>query len=107
MRKIREVLRLKFGLGLKDREIARSCSIPRSTVGNYVSRARQAGLCTWPLEPDLDEEALEALLFPPTVANPPAPRAALPDFAWMHGEIRRHKHVTLQLLWEEYKQGKR
>jgi hypothetical protein len=36
MRKIKEVLRLKFGLGLKDREIARSCSIPRSSVANYI-----------------------------------------------------------------------
>ena len=64
MRKIREVLRLKFGLGLKDREIARSCSIPRSTVANYVFRATQAGLHTWPLAPDLGDEALEELLFP-------------------------------------------
>jgi DNA-directed RNA polymerase specialized sigma24 family protein len=46
MRKIKEVLRLKFGLGLKGREIARSCSIPRSSVANYVFRAKQAGLCT-------------------------------------------------------------
>ena len=38
MRKIREVLRLKLGLGLKDREIARSCSISRSSVANYVFR---------------------------------------------------------------------
>ena len=51
MRKIREVLRLKFGLGLKDREIARSCSIPRSSVGNYVFRARQAGLFLCPVPP--------------------------------------------------------
>ena len=65
MRKIREVLRLKFGLGLKDREIARSCSIPRSSVANYVFRAKQAGLCAWPLAPDLGDEALDALLFPP------------------------------------------
>ena len=105
MRKIREVLRLKFGLGLKDREIARSCSIPRSSVGNYVFRARQAGLCTWPLEPDLGDEALETLLFPPVTVKPAAPKAVLPDFAWMHEQLRRHKHLTLQLLWEEYKQA--
>ena len=105
MRKIREVLRLKFGLGLKDREIARSCSIPRSSVGNYVFRARQAGLCTWPLEPDLGDEALETLLFPPVTVKPAAPKAVLPDFSWMHEQLRRHKHLTLQLLWEEYKQA--
>ena len=64
MRKIREVLRLKFGLGLRDRAIARSCSIPRSSVANYVFRAAQAGLHTRPLVPDLGDEALEELLFP-------------------------------------------
>ncbi len=103
MRKIREVLRLKFGLGLKDREIARSCSIPRSSVGNYVFRAKQAGLISWPLVPDLDEEALEALLFPPAVIKTVAPKAPLPDFVWIHEQLHKHKYVTLQLLWEEYK----
>jgi transposase len=104
MRKIREVLRLKFGLGLKDREIARSCSIPRSSVANYVFRAKQAGLRAWPLVPDLEDEALEVLLFPPVVTSVAAPKAATPDFPWMHEQLRRHKHVTLQLLWEEYKE---
>ena len=105
MRKIREVLRLKFGLGLKDREIARSCSIPRSTVANYVFRATQAGLHTWPLAPDLGDEALEELLFRPAITKAAAPKVATPDFAWMHEQLRRHKHVTLQLLWEEYKEA--
>ncbi len=105
MRKIKEVLRLKYGLGLKNREIARSCSIPPSSVANYLIRADQAGICNWPLAPDLDEERLEALLFPPTVAKNAGPRGVLPDFAWMHEQLRRHKHVTLQLLWDEYKQA--
>lgn len=104
MRKIREVLRLKFGLGLKNRAIARSCSIPRSTVANYVFRATQAGLTAWPLAPDLNDEALENLLFPPGLAKAIIPRATTPDFAWMHTQLRRHKHLTLQLLWEEYKE---
>jgi transposase len=105
MRKIREVLRLKFGLGLKDRQIARSCSIPRSSVANYVFRARQAGLHTWPLVPDLEDEALEELLFPPVVTKIPIPKAAIPDFVWIHEQLRRHKHVTMQLLWDEYKEA--
>src|SRR4030095_1035134 len=29
----------------------------------------------------------------------------LPDFAAVHDELRRHKHVTLQLLWQEYKEA--
>jgi transposase len=104
MRKIKEVLRLKYGLGLRNREIARSCSIPRSSVANYLIRANQAGISSWPLAPDLEEGALEALLFPPTAAKVDQTRGVLPDFAWIHEQLRRHKHVTLQLLWEEYKQ---
>ena len=34
--------------------------------------------------------------------NPP--RTA-PDFAAIHEQLRTHKHLTLQLLWEEYRQG--
>ncbi|PYU30606.1 MAG: hypothetical protein DMG28_18265 [Acidobacteria bacterium] len=44
MRKIKEVLRLKFELGLGQRQIARSCSISQSTVHNYLKRAAAAGL---------------------------------------------------------------
>jgi len=63
MRLIREVLRLKFDLGLDNRQIARSCSIPHSTVANYLSRANAAGL-TWPLPLDLSDTGLESRLFP-------------------------------------------
>ena len=103
MRKIKEILRLKFELGLKNREIARSCLIPHTTVANYLRRARDAGL-TWPLPPDLDEGTLERQLF----ADDPWARTRetrLPDFASIHEEFRRHRHVTLQLLWEEYKES--
>ena len=28
-----------------------------------------------------------------------------PDFAAIHEQLRSHRHVTLQLLWEEYRQA--
>lgn len=34
----------------------------------------------------------------------PAARAR-PDFASIHQQLREHKHLTLQLLWEEYRQA--
>jgi hypothetical protein len=44
MRKIKEILRLKFELGLGNRQIARSCSINHSTVADYLRRAVAANL---------------------------------------------------------------
>src|ERR1700743_2540104 len=46
---IKEVLRLKFAVGLGLRAIARSCSIGLGTVHEYLQRAEVAGV-TWPLE---------------------------------------------------------
>jgi len=46
MRKIKEVLRLKWGNNFSVRQIAISCDIARSTVQDYLHRAQIAGL-TW------------------------------------------------------------
>ena len=102
MRKIKTVLRLKFQLHLSNRQIARSCALARSTVAEYVRRAQRAGL-TWPLPEGWDDQTIQHRLFPPTGKSPPGPRP-LPDFATVHEERCRHKHVTLMLLWDEYKQ---
>ena len=104
MRKIREVLRLRYDLGLRQQEIARSCSICQSSVHRYLERASAAGL-RWPLPEDCDDRRLNELLFPggPTGERPPA-RAPL-DFTEIHRQLQTHKHVTLQLLWEEYRQS--
>ena len=99
MRKIREILRLKFELGLDNRQIARSCAIPHSTVANYLSRARASGLA-WPLPVEISDGSLDAQLFP---AVPVRQEAPLPGFVSMHQELIRHRHLTLELLWQEYK----
>ncbi len=99
MRKIREILRLKHEAGLTNRQIAHSCGLSRSTIANYLERAGKAGLA-WPLPDTLDEEELHQRLFGDT--PPLAPTRPLPDMAHIHKELRR-KHVTLQLLWEEYR----
>lgn len=39
MRKIKEVLRLHYELGLGQRQIARCCSISQSTAHDYLKRA--------------------------------------------------------------------
>ena len=104
MRKIKEVLRLKFGLGFANRQIARSCSINHSTVADYLYRAKAAGLGRWPLPDDLDEAGLEKRLFPTMSPRAGQPRAA-PNWPAIHEDLHGHKHVTLQLVWQEYKQS--
>ena len=79
MRKIRDVLRLKFESGLSERVIGRSMSLSNGSVNSYLQRARVAGL-RWPLPDDLDDEALERLLFPPAAA-PDARRDTPPTAA--------------------------
>lgn len=100
MRKIRDVLRLKFDGRQSDRHIARSVGIARSSVGDYLRRFQESGL-VWPLSPALSDRDLEACLFPPPPAVPRIQRA-VPDWATVHRELRR-KGVTLFLLWQEYK----
>ena len=57
MRKIREVLRLKFEHNLSERKISKSCNISRSTVKDYLTRFFVSGLA-WPLPDTLDEPSL-------------------------------------------------
>ena len=101
MRKIREVIRLKWENKLSNRQIAKSCSISHSTVGDYLLRAELAGL-SWPLDPKLDDAAIENLLFPLN-QNPKSDRSRMPDMGYLYREMKK-KGVTLQLLWYEYKQ---
>src|SRR5580692_7664656 len=94
MRQIREVLRLRFASALPQRGIAKSLGLSQGAVSGYLSRARAAGV-SWPLPTDLDDEQLEALLFPPPPAIA-ADQRPMPDWAWVHRELRR-SNVTLAL----------
>jgi transcriptional regulator with XRE-family HTH domain len=62
MRRIKEVLRLRYELKLDQRQIARSCSLSVSTVHEYLKRAEAAGV-GWPLPSDWDEARLEPRCF--------------------------------------------
>jgi hypothetical protein len=60
MRKVKEVLRLKYGLGLRQDQIARSCSIGQATVHRYLEKAAAAGL-SWPLPEEYDDRRIDEL----------------------------------------------
>ena len=102
MRKIREILRLRYERKLSHAKIGQSCGVGETTVSDCLCRAVAAGL-SWPLPGDLDDDALERRLYPGQAASPGQPPP--PDFSYIHTELRK-KSVTLQLLWQEYKQAK-
>lgn len=98
MRNIREILRMKWDAKLSARQIAKSCNISHNTVTKIIRQAEAAGI-TWPLPDNLDEVALQSLLYPANSkqqGNRPEP-----DMNHIHRELKR-KGVTLTLLWQEY-----
>lgn len=101
MRKINDILRYRFEAGLSLRGIASALNIGYGTVADYLKRAEAAGL-GWPLPPDLQERDLGRLLFP-SQPRTGQRRFAEPDFARVSQELK-HKGVTKQLLWQEYRQ---
>src|SRR6202041_2015240 len=102
MRKIREVLRLRFAQGLSQRAIGISLRLSTGAVNTYLNRARLAGL-RWPLPDGLDDAQLETRLYPPPSLMA-AEQRPVPDWAVVHRELRR-PNMTLSLLWEEYRDG--
>lgn len=101
MRKIREILRLKFECHCSNHLIALSVGISSSTVSECLRRVRTAQL-TWPLPESLDDAQLEALLYPPVKKKTPVEQGVV-DCLYIHQQLKR-KSVTLMLLWQEYKE---
>ena len=101
MRKIREVIRLRFECKLSLDAIARALSLSKGVVAKYVKAVEQQD-ASWEALAGLDDRALSLALLSRTA--PAATRASQftpADYAWVHQELKR-KGVTLQLLWEEY-----
>ncbi|MFT4583676.1 MAG: transposase [Gammaproteobacteria bacterium] len=101
MRKLSEILRLRFVAALSNRAIARAIGVSASTVSDSLARARAAD-AGWPLPEALSDTALDEVLYGPRVVQQASVQVTLPDYAEVHRELRR-KGVTLLLLWTEYK----
>lgn len=101
MRKIKDILRLRYEVELSYRGIASALNIGYGTVVDYLKRAEAAGL-SWPLPEPLGERELGRALFP-TQSRDGQRRFADPDFAKVSQEMKR-KGMTLQLLWQEYRE---
>jgi transposase len=102
VRKIKEVVRLHF-LGLSQRQISAGCAVGQATVSDYLKAAGAAGL-KWPdIAEWSDDQVMQAV-----AASRPKPdqrtQSPEPDYADIRHELQTNKHVTLQLLWEEYRE---
>ena len=102
MRKIKEILRLRYDAGLSLRGISQSLNIGYGTVVDYIKRAEKAHV-SWPIRSDLDERDLGLLLFP-TQPVTGQRRFVEPDFMGCFVDLKKSKLVTRHLLWQEYRQ---
>jgi transposase len=107
MQKIKDVLRLHLAGGVTSRrQLARIVGCSKTAVSDCLRRAHVAGLSHWPAVEGLDEEELERRLYPSqanTQLKGRRPRPE-PDWSEVRAELaRRDHHVTLALLWQEYK----
>ncbi len=104
MRKIKEVLRLKYDCNLSEREISRSCQVSRSTVADYLMKAKAAGI-SWPESLALTDTQIEESLFP-IQRIPSSVKRPTPDYEYIYSELRAYRKVNLTLiqLWLEYKE---
>ena len=82
------------------REIARLSGVARSTVRDMLARFERSGL-SWPVPAEIGDADLEARLYGPAGVKPGRRKQAEPDWSVVARELKR-KHVTLQVLWEEY-----
>jgi len=104
MRKIKEVLRLKYDCNLSEREISRSCQVSRSTVADYLMKAKAAGI-SWPEALALTDTQIEECLFP-VQRIPSSVKRPAPDYEYIYSQLRTYRkfNLTLVQLWLEYKE---
>ena len=100
MRKIKEVLRLRFECHLSMEAIARSLELSKGVVVKYCQLACAAKI-DWKNAQDWDEARLRNTLTPNASELVRTTPYVLPNFALIHQELK-NKYMTLQLLWHEY-----
>lgn len=102
MRRIKEILRLRFEYGMSRRQIASSLKLSRSTVGEYLVRFDESGI-SWEEAREMETEELENRLKGEIPERKRSAKHPVPDWHYVFKELKR-KGVTLQLLWQEYHQ---
>jgi len=100
MRHVREILRLSLDWGLSTRVVGERVGVGPTTVRDTLRRFNRSGL-TWPVQPEMTDSDLESRLYGVPGVKPGRRKLPEPDWAVVARELKR-KHVTLQVLWEEY-----
>jgi len=105
VRKLKEILRLKYQAQLTHRQIALSLNVSASTVSYYANRAAQIGIVAWPPNELWTDDTLERA-FLSTKPIPKKQHKPIPNWAVVYQELKQpgQKGVTLELLWQEYAQ---
>ena len=85
---------------LTTREIGRALHLSQGAVSKYQNAVRTAGLA-WEEAQHFEDAELERRVWQARAERRPR-HVVSPDCASIHTELKRHKHVTLQLVWEEY-----
>lgn len=99
MSKLKQLIGLQTS-NLSVRALSRALGLSVGAVSKYLRAVRTAGIEAEEADA-LSEAELERRVFGSAPSAKPPARVA-PDCAWIHSELKRHRHVTLQLLWEEY-----
>jgi transposase len=99
MCKISEIFRQRYKLKRGYRDIARSLNISISTINDYLTRAKKAGI-SWPFPEGISEQELYDKFFLPIAQV--ASEMPLPEWEDVYRELRK-KGMTRRLLWREYR----
>jgi transposase len=100
MRHVREILRLSLDAGLSTRVVGERVGVGPTTVRDTLRRFAWSGL-SWPVPAEMTDADLEGRLYGVSGVKPGRRKQPEPDWSVVARELKR-KHVTLQVLWEEY-----
>lgn len=102
MREVRELLRLYFKQGLSGRKAAQVAGIGKTAASQYIAGFKSSGVCISAISGMNDSELINLINIRKKTLNPryTVLEKLFPDF---EKELKK-VGVTLQLLWEEYRQ---
>jgi len=102
MKKIKDILKLRFVTNISYRQISRAVNVPSSTVADYCKRFE---ITKYSIDEflQIDEDIIYQLLFPEKKLPNKHNTRPVPDVEYIHKEIAK-RGVTFELLWQEYKE---